>query len=55
LPWLIAQPQINAIAGARYPQQALDNALAAHIKLYPTQLVKIDAIGRILSNRLDES
>nr|WP_302480997.1 aldo/keto reductase [Nostoc sp. TCL240-02] len=34
LPWLIAQPQINAIAKARYPQQARDNALAAEIKLY---------------------
>jgi hypothetical protein len=55
LPWLIAQSQINAIARARYPQQARDKALAAETKLYPAQLVKIDEIGRIIANCLDES
>ncbi|ODG98255.1 hypothetical protein A4S05_10060 [Nostoc sp. KVJ20] len=39
--WLIAQPQTNAIAGARYVQQARDNALAA-------QLAEIDAIDVLL-------
>ncbi|MFW9260620.1 hypothetical protein [Nostoc sp. CALU 546] len=41
LAWLIAQPQTNAIAGARYVQQARDNALAA-------QLAEIDAIDVLL-------
>ncbi|BBD68110.1 aldo/keto reductase [Nostoc commune NIES-4072] len=48
LAWLIAQPQTNAIAGARYPEQAQDNALAA-------QLAEIDAIGRIVTDHLDNS
>ncbi len=53
--WLIAQPQTNAIAGARYPEQALDNALAAQIKLYAVELAEIDTIGRIVTNHLDNS
>ncbi|BAY10512.1 aldo/keto reductase [Calothrix sp. NIES-2098] len=55
LAWLIAQPQTNAIAGARYPQQAKDNALAAEVKLSDAELAEIDAIGRIVTDRLDES
>lgn len=55
LAWLIAQPQTNAIAGARYPEQALDNALAAKIKLSAAQLAEIDAIGRIVTDDLDDS
>ncbi|MBW4563195.1 MAG: aldo/keto reductase [Mojavia pulchra JT2-VF2] len=55
LAWLIAQPQTNAIAGARYPQQAKDNALAAEVKLSATELAEIDAIGRIVTDNLDES
>ncbi|MBD2205872.1 aldo/keto reductase [Calothrix sp. FACHB-1219] len=55
LAWLIAQPQANAIAGARYPQQAKDNALAAQVQLSPAELAEIDAIGRIVSDRLDDS
>jgi len=48
LAWLIAQPQTNAIAGARYVEQARDNALAA-------QLAEIDAIGRIVTDHLDDN
>lgn len=55
LAWLIAQPQANAIAGARYPQQAKDNALAAQVQLSPEEIAEIDAIGRIVSDRLDDS
>ncbi|MBD2194143.1 MULTISPECIES: aldo/keto reductase [Calothrix] len=55
LAWLIAQPQANAIAGARYPQQAKDNALAAQVQLSPAEIAEIDAIGRIVSDRLDDS
>lgn len=53
LAWLIAQPQTNAIAGARYPQQALDNALAAEVKLSPTELAEIDGIGRLVTDHHD--
>ncbi|MBG1243141.1 aldo/keto reductase [Nostoc sp. NZL] len=55
LAWLIAQPQTNAIAGARYPEQARDNALASQIKLSAAQLAEIDAIGRIVTEYLDNS
>jgi len=55
LAWLIAQPQTNAIAGARYPEQALDNALAAKIQLSAAQLAEIDTIGRIVTDPLGDS
>ncbi|MHC5611392.1 MAG: aldo/keto reductase [Nostoc sp.] len=55
LAWLIAQPQANAIAGARYPEQALDNALAAQIQLSAVHLAEIDAIGRSVTDHLDNS
>lgn len=55
LAWLIAQPQTNAIAGVRYAEQAKDNALAADIKLSSDELAQIDAIGRIVTDHLDNS
>ncbi len=55
LAWLIAQPQTQAIAGARYPEQAKDNAKAASIQLSEAELQQIDAIGRIVTDHLDES
>lgn len=55
LAWLIAQPQTNAIAGARYPEQAKDNAQAANIQLSAEEIREIDAIGRIVTDHLDDS
>ena len=55
LAWLIAQPQTNAIAGARYPEQAKDNAQAANIQLSAEEISEIDAIGRIVTDHLDDS
>jgi myo-inositol catabolism protein IolS len=55
LAWLIAQPQTNAIAGARYPEQAKDNALAANVKLSADDIAQIDAISRIVTDHLDDS
>jgi aryl-alcohol dehydrogenase-like predicted oxidoreductase len=55
LAWLIAQPQANAIAGARNAQQAVDNAKAGDIQLSADELQEIDAIGRIVTDRLDDS
>ncbi|WP_414576393.1 aldo/keto reductase [Anabaena sp. CCY 9402-a] len=55
LAWLIAQPQTNAIAGARYPEQAKDNALAADVKLSADEIAQIDAIGHIVTDHLDDS
>lgn len=55
LAWLIAQPQTNAIVGARNAEQAAANALAADIQLSPDQIQEIDAIGRIVTDHLDDN
>lgn len=53
--WLIAQPQTNAIVGARNAEQAAANAKAADIQLSRDELQEIDAIGRIVTDHLDEN
>lgn len=55
LAWLIAQPQTHAIAGARNAEQASQNAKAADVKLSADELQEIDAIGRLVTNHLDEN
>ncbi|MEC4819784.1 MAG: aldo/keto reductase, partial [Scytonema sp. PMC 1069.18] len=54
LAWLIAQPQTNAIAGARNQEQATANAKAASVQLSTEELQDIDSIGRIVTDHLDE-
>ncbi|HAC65859.1 MAG TPA: aldo/keto reductase [Cyanothece sp. UBA12306] len=49
LAWLIAQPQTNAIAGARNEQQVLGNAKATQIKLSSEDIENIDRIGQQVS------
>ena len=53
--WLIAQPQTQAIVGARNTEQAVQNAKAASIQLSTSDLEEIDAIGRIVTDHLDEN
>ena len=55
LAWLIAQPQTNAIVGARDAEQTADNAKAAEVKLSQEDLKEIDAIGRTVTDRLDDN
>jgi aryl-alcohol dehydrogenase-like predicted oxidoreductase len=55
LAWLIAQPQTNAIAGARNAEQASQNAKAADVTLSADELREIDAIGRLVTDRLDNN
>ncbi|MBV9386725.1 MAG: aldo/keto reductase [Chroococcidiopsidaceae cyanobacterium CP_BM_ER_R8_30] len=55
LAWLIAQPQTNAIVGARNSKQSQENAKAADIELSADELKEIDAIGRIVTDHLDEN
>lgn len=55
LAWLIAQPQANAIAGARNEQQAVDNAKAGDLNLSADEVQEIDAIGRIVTDHLDDN
>ncbi|HEY9770451.1 MAG TPA: aldo/keto reductase [Coleofasciculaceae cyanobacterium] len=55
LAWLIAQPQTQAIAGARTAAQAQDNAKAASVDLSPDELQEIDRIGRQVTDPLDDN
>ncbi|MBD2054777.1 aldo/keto reductase [Oculatella sp. FACHB-28] len=55
LAWTIAQPQVNAIAGARNSDQAVQNAKAAEIQLSESDLAEIDAIGRTVTDHLDDN
>jgi myo-inositol catabolism protein IolS len=55
LAWLTAQPQTHAIVGARSPSQSAENALAGQLELIETDLAAIDAIGRIVTDHLDNS
>jgi aryl-alcohol dehydrogenase-like predicted oxidoreductase len=55
LAWLISQPQTNAIVGARNGEQAAENAKAAEVKLSEEALKEIDAIGRTVTDHLDDN
>jgi aryl-alcohol dehydrogenase-like predicted oxidoreductase len=55
LAWLIAQPQTNAIAGARTPIQAVDNAKAANLQLDLATIQEIDRLGRQVTDYLDNN
>jgi myo-inositol catabolism protein IolS len=55
LAWLIKQPQTNAIAGARNPQQAIDNAKAMEINLSEADLAQINLIGHSVTDYLDDN
>jgi len=55
LAWLISQPQTNAIVGARDGEQAAENAKAAEVKLSEEELKEIDAIGRTVTDHLDDN
>ena len=53
--WLIAQPQTSAIVGARNMEQARGNAKAAEVKLSASDMKEIDAIGRTVTDHLDDN
>ena len=55
LAWLIAQPQANAIAGARNSEQASANAKAADVNLSKEELEEIDQIGQQVTEHLDDN
>lgn len=55
LAWLIAQPQTNAIAGARNAQQVTDNVQAVNVALSESDIKKIDQIGRQVTDPLDNN
>ena len=54
LAWVITQPNTCAIAGARNAEQAAQNAAAAEVKLSREDLAEMDAIGRTVTDHLDD-
>ncbi len=54
LAWLISQPGVCAIVGARNAQQATQNAAAANVRLSDKDLAAVDDIGRIVTGPLDD-
>jgi aryl-alcohol dehydrogenase-like predicted oxidoreductase len=55
LAWVIAQPGTCAIAGGRNAAQVLENAKAAQISLSDEDLREMDAIGRLVTDHLDDN
>ena len=53
LAWVIHQPGVCAIAGARNAGQAAENAAAADVVLTTADLAAIDRIGRTVTDHLD--
>jgi len=54
LAWVINQPGVCAIAGARNADQAVQNAAAAAVKFSETELEEIDRISRTVTEHLDD-
>ena len=55
LAWVIGHPGTCAVAGARNAAQAAENARAAALALSPADLAEMDAIGRTVSDGLDDN
>ncbi len=55
LAWVIAHPGTCAIAGARSADQVIQNAKAAGVHLSNSDLREIDAIGRTVTDYLDDN
>ena len=54
LAWIILQPGICAIAGARSAEQAAQNAAAANARLSEQDLAAVDEIGKTVTDPLDD-
>ena len=54
LAWVMAQPGTCAIAGARSAEQVLENAKAVEINLSSEDFLEMDAIGRTVTDNLDD-
>ncbi len=55
LAWVIAHQGTCAIAGARNTEQVLQNAKAAELSLSTADLAEMDAIGRMVTDPLDDN
>lgn len=54
LAWIISHAGVCAIAGARNTDQAVENAGAANISLSDDDLTRLDDIGRLVTDYLDD-
>jgi aryl-alcohol dehydrogenase-like predicted oxidoreductase len=55
LAWVISHAGVCAIAGARNAKQATQNAAAAEISLSDDELARLDEIGRLVTESLDDN
>lgn len=55
LAWVISHPGTCAIAGARNSVQAVANARAADLALSQDDLARLDKIGRVVTDELDDN
>ncbi len=55
LSWVLSHPNTCAIAGARSADQVRENAAAAEVVLSKEVLEEMDAIGRLVTDRLDDN
>jgi myo-inositol catabolism protein IolS len=54
LAWLISQPGVCAIAGARNADQSVQNAAAANVRLSAKDLAAVGNIGKIVTDPMDD-
>ena len=54
LAWVISHAGTCAIAGARNAEQAVQNAAAAEISLSDDELARLDEIGRLVTEHMDD-
>jgi aryl-alcohol dehydrogenase-like predicted oxidoreductase len=55
LAWVISHPGIQAVAGARNADQAVENAAAANVCLTDDEMSQLNEIGRSVTDHLDEN
>jgi aryl-alcohol dehydrogenase-like predicted oxidoreductase len=55
LAWVVSQPNVCAVAGARTAAQAAENARAARLRLTEDELSDMDAISRSVTAHLDDN
>jgi myo-inositol catabolism protein IolS len=55
LAWVVSHPGTCAIAGARNAEQAAANAQAVDVALSPNDMTRLDEIGRLVTDYLDDN
>jgi aryl-alcohol dehydrogenase-like predicted oxidoreductase len=55
LAWVLSHPDTCAIAGARSPAQAAENAGAMQVELSASELAAMEALSRPVTDLLDDN